>query len=378
MKLLNFKVGLVLALTFVLNTTLFAQSPEKLSYQAVVRNAENNLVANTQVGMQISILQGSESGAVVYSEVLTPTTNANGLVSVAIGEAADLSSIDWSNGTYFIKTETDPNGGTDYSIVGTSQLLSVPYALHAKSADGFTPGTTPGEMKYWNGSEWADVTPGNEGDVLTFVNNTPTWVGEGSGEVIPTVTNPTTGKIWMDKNLGAEQVATSSFDEASYGDLYQWGRGTDGHEKRTSASTTSLSDTDTPGHGDFIINGNSPFDWRVPQNHNLWDGAAGINNPCPTGFRLPTENEWNLEMMTWSSMNVAGAFDSVLKLPAAGQRRYSDGDFYGVGVSGSYWASTLSNEAGGIYSRFMNFRYSAYVISAHRATANSVRCIKHY
>src|SRR5690554_5516449 len=122
-----------------LTATLWAQSPEKMSYQAVIRNSSEALVTNTTVGMQISILQGSASGTAVYVETQSPTTNANGLISIKIGDgtvqSGDFTNIEWANGPYFIKTETDPAGGTDYTITGTSQLLSVPYALHAKTAD---------------------------------------------------------------------------------------------------------------------------------------------------------------------------------------------------------------------------------------------------
>ena len=114
---------------------LFAQSPEKMSYQAVIRNINGQLVTSKMVGMQISILQGSASGTVVYTETQTPTSNINGLVTIEIGVDAGFSTIDWSAGPYFIKTETDPAGGTDYTITGISQLLSVPYALHAKTAE---------------------------------------------------------------------------------------------------------------------------------------------------------------------------------------------------------------------------------------------------
>ncbi len=122
-----------------------AQSPEKMSYQAVVRDGSNALVTSTAVGMQISILQGSASGTAVYVETQTPTSNANGLVSLEIGTGTtsdDFSAIDWSAGPYFIKTETDPTGGTSYTITGTSELLSVPYALHAKTAETLIGGIT--------------------------------------------------------------------------------------------------------------------------------------------------------------------------------------------------------------------------------------------
>src|SRR5690554_1660483 len=129
-----------------MTASVFAQAPEKMSYQAVVRDGSNALVSSTAVGMQISILQGSASGTAVYVETQTPTSNANGLVSLEIGAGTVVSgtfnTIDWANGPYFIKTETDPTGGTSYTITSTSQLLSVPYALHAKTAESVTGGSS--------------------------------------------------------------------------------------------------------------------------------------------------------------------------------------------------------------------------------------------
>jgi len=109
-----------------------AQTPEKMSYQAVVRNSSDLLISNQAVGMQISILQTTATGTAVYVETQVSTTNANGLVTLEIGAGSvvsgDFTTIDWSADSYFIKTETDPAGGTTYTITGTSQLLSVPYA----------------------------------------------------------------------------------------------------------------------------------------------------------------------------------------------------------------------------------------------------------
>ncbi len=125
-----------------LSASVFAQVPQKMTYQAVVRNAENTLIVEGTVGIQISILQESASGTVVYSETQSPTTNTNGLVSIVIGEgtvvSGDLESIDWGSDIYFIKTEIDPLGGDSYTITGVSQLLSVPYAFYAQAADTVT------------------------------------------------------------------------------------------------------------------------------------------------------------------------------------------------------------------------------------------------
>ena len=135
------KILYTLVITCLLSISAFAQAPEKMSYQAVVRDAANNLVASSSVGMQISILQGSPSGTAVYVETQTPTSNTNGLVTIEIGGgtlvSGDFSTIDWANGPYYIQTETDPTGGTSYTITGTIQLLSVPYALHAKNSDSW-------------------------------------------------------------------------------------------------------------------------------------------------------------------------------------------------------------------------------------------------
>ena len=124
------------------NICALSQVPEKMSYQAVIRNANNVLIANQAIGMRISILQGSATGTPVFVETQTPNTNANGLVTIEIGGGTPVSgtfaTIDWSAGSYFVKTEIDPSGGTTYTITGTNQLLSVPYSLYAKTSETST------------------------------------------------------------------------------------------------------------------------------------------------------------------------------------------------------------------------------------------------
>ena len=187
------------------------------------------------------------------------------------------------------------------------------------------------------------------------------------------ITNPVTGKTWMDRNLGASQVATSSTDALAYGDLYQWGRGPDGHQCRNSGVTSTLSSTDQPGNGNFIITSNTPNDWRSNQNDNLWQGINGINNPCPTGYRLPTETEINTERLSWSQNNSTGAFASPLKLPMAGNRDYVDGSLITVGTLGYYWSSTVNS--GGSHYLYL-FSGIASVPLNSRSYGFSVRCIK--
>lgn len=133
MKTLLFKKVKFIFILFLFSFWIFAQAPQKMSYQSVVRNNSGVLVANANVGIKISILQGNISGTVVYSETHTVLTSINGLVNLEIGAGVVISgnfgTVDWSNGPYFIKTETDATGGTNYTISGTSQLLSVPFAL---------------------------------------------------------------------------------------------------------------------------------------------------------------------------------------------------------------------------------------------------------
>ncbi len=191
---MKIKFSLITKTVVLLATCFFsiaqAQAPQKMSYQAVIRNTSNVLVTSATVGMRISILQGTILGPSVYTETQTLTTNPNGLVSLEIGTgtvvSGSFSTINWANGPYFIKTETDPAGGTNYTIAGTTQLSSVPYALFAANAGGSeTPGTAVGDMKYWNGTSWVMIPVGTPGQFLQLnSSNIPSW----SGGTFPTLT----------------------------------------------------------------------------------------------------------------------------------------------------------------------------------------------
>jgi hypothetical protein len=189
-----------------------------------------------------------------------------------------------------------------------------------------------------------------------------------------TVVNPVTGKVWLDRNLGATQVATSSTDQDSYGDLYQWGRGADGHQLRTSATTTSQANTWMVAfgswNGKFIIS----LDWLSTGDTHMWSGTWAENNPCPSGFRVPTNAEWEQERLTWTPNNSTGAYASALKLPLAGRRSVSDGTLLNVGNTGFYWSTTVY----GSDSRNLSFSpYNAADMETYsRGYGSSVRCIK--
>jgi uncharacterized protein (TIGR02145 family) len=197
------------------------------------------------------------------------------------------------------------------------------------------------------------------------------WGRLGLTANVPTVFS--SGNEWMDRNLGASRVATSEADTAAYGDLYQWGRFRDGHEKRDSDTTVVTSTTDNPDHANFILVSSYPDDWRNPQNNSLWQGVTGINNPCPSGFRLPTATEWEAERDSWVSSTSAGAYGSPLKLVPAGYRSHGSGTISGAGNHGRYWSGTIGDSN----SRYLYFSISnAAMYNNLRAYGHSVRCLK--
>lgn len=221
-------------------------------------------------------------------------------------------------------------------------------------------------LNFYTGNRWNEIC----GTPSASYPAGSVFCASGATNVVD-VLNPTTGKTWMDRNLGASRGATSISDTDSYGDLYQWGRKSDGHQCRTSPTTNVLSSTDVPAGNNFILNSSIPLDWRSPQNTNLWQGVNGVNNPCPIGYRVPTSAELNAERLSWSSQNSAGAFGSPLKLPMAGVRSNNFGAIFDSG--GTYWGSTVSEG----YSGSLGYNSSvAEMNSSSRATGRSLRCIK--
>ncbi|NND31089.1 MAG: hypothetical protein HKN76_00770 [Saprospiraceae bacterium] len=218
----------------------------------------------------------------------------------------------------------------------------------------------------------ADQIVVRQADGTLAVRDVATLYAQSTGNY-GTVVNLVTGKVWLDRNLGASQVATSSTDTASYGDLYQWGRNADGHQIRTSGTTPTQASNYFTEIGLFITTGSSPFNWLSNVETHMWSGTAGENNPCPSGFRVPTAAEWEQERLTWSSNDAAGAFASPLKLPSAGYRNGTDGSLFTLGTLGHYWSSTASDLAARLFLFDSSFVGMA---TGSRALGCSVRCIQ--
>jgi hypothetical protein len=311
--------------------------------------ATNNL--GTAYGSQVSFTTPTISVPAIatnsISNITSSAASSGGNISTDGGASVTARGVCWStsqNPTVSLSTKTTDGSGT---------------GSFTSSISGLQSGTTYYVRAYATNSVGTAY-----GSQVSFTTT--------SAPAVSTVTS-TTGKVWMDRNLGASRVATSSTDDQAYGDLYQWGRDTDGHEKRTSQTTSTLSSSNTPGHGNFITVNSGNYDWRSPQNNNLWQGVNGINNPCLEGFRIPTSAEWEAERASWSSQNSAGAFASPLKLPVAGFRYVSNGSLGNVGYGGNYWSGTVS----GAYAQALFFNSgNAYMDSYNRAPGYSVRCLK--
>lgn len=272
---------------------------------------------------------------------------------------------------------TNPDASSALDITSTTKGLLIPRMTTSQRNSISSPGeglviynTTVKCLEFYVGNgAWHNVC--GENTYLAYSEGT-VFCASGPTEIVD-VTSPT-GKVWMDRNLGASRAATSSTDTEAYGDLYQWGRGADGHQCLNSQTTSTLSSTNQTSHGDFILTNQDPYDWIQPKDDDLWQGVNGINNPCPSGYRLPTEAELDEERGRWSSNNAAGAFASSLKLTVGGFRdNRSDSASMKFTSSGYYRSSTVE----GNYVRSLFFNESnADMFDSNRAGGNRVRCIK--
>jgi uncharacterized protein (TIGR02145 family) len=328
-----------------------------------VNNGANLQIADCPTTITTSACPSSAVLTTTAVSSITQTTAVSGgTISYQGASTITARGICWS-------TSPNPTLANSFTTNGTG------VGTFTSNLTGLSAGTTYYVRAYATNA--GGTSYGNEVSFVTQTLAAQYSVGSVFCDLGPTlivdVTNPTTGKTWMDRNLGASQVATSSTDVASYGDLYQWGRRADGHQCRSYSTTTSiLSSVDQPSHGIFITS-SAPNDWRNPKNDDLWQGVNGINNPCPSSYRLPTNVELETERLTWNNNNADGAFSSPLKFPKAGYRQNSNGSVNAVGTYGYYWSSTVTTE----WAFFLSF-YSggASTYDSNRGSGRSVRCIK--
>ena len=382
---------IVLQLLFGVALGAIAQAPPIIHYQAVIRDG-GAVLSEAEIGIRTSILQVSATGSAVYSQTDTITSTPDGLVNIAIGQSNNqtgvLSEVDWSTGPYFVKLETDPDGGDAYTGSETMQFVSVPFGfLSGESASASLRVSASGDTLFVGTQEHV-IVPG-----ISAINSCTTCYPEGyqfcNGWVteIVNVYNALTEKTWMDRNLGALRQAQSSTDAQAYGDFFQWGRFADGHQCRYPEMSETLdinANTSAPApsadwYGKFITESEDPFDWLITPDTNLWKGVNAVNNPCPSGYRIPTAAEWDAERLSWvqapiNSTNTSeGAFTSPLRLPVSGYRVGSSGDPFDVGSRSYYWSSSVS---GSLASYLFFDSGFADVSSYDRARGSVVRCLK--
>lgn len=196
------------------------------------------------------------------------------------------------------------------------------------------------------------------------------YILDSNGDTLETAIS----KFWLDRNLGANRAAQEKNDPLASGDLYQWGRSADGHQIRNSDTIQMLSDNILPNHSGFIVEPLNSNDWLKVSNDELWNGVNNTNCPCPTGWRVPTINELAMEMHSWNSYNMDGAYASKLKWVAGGNRdnhgteRYSDNWAF-------IWSSTPSKNETAQKLAIIGGDTSE-IISSNRIYGGSVRCIK--
>ena len=406
-------ISLILLLVVIFSVN--AQVPQGFNYQATVRNSSGDLVINQNVYFKFNILQGSESADATYSELHTLLTDDLGQVSLVIGQETPtsgvFSEIDWTIGNYYLGIELDTGNG--FLSMGTSQLLSVPYAMYAEKTGNATPVTPnlavvlaennsannqqikdlqdPTEAQDAATKSYIDVIIANlQAQIDDLSEGIVSWpdgtvICSGDHTEVIEIVNGATGKIWMDRNLGASRAAQSSTDEEAFGDLYQWGRSSDGHQCRNSETQYGSVNTDNPGSLWIIASQQegSNYSWRIPINLNLWQGVDGINNPCPNGFRLPTQTEFEEEKGSWGSnnQNTGGAWNNTpLKLPASGRRGGRNaGEGAGNIQSGNatlYWISGW--DTGPAIRSFQLSGTNANFTPTSSDFGAAVRCIKDY
>jgi uncharacterized protein (TIGR02145 family) len=359
-KLNNFRAALIITLAHLLIcSSLWAQSPNKFSYQAVVRNGSGVLVQNSNVSFRISILQSTSTGTVVYSETHIVGTNANGLASLEIGGGTVISgvfaNINWSAGPYFLKTETDPAGGTNYTaIVGTTQLLSVPYALHAKTVSSY-PETDP----VWStasGDYYSKTNLETSGSSFVHFNNLtnkPTTLsGYGITNAMSTshaangitsdnITNWTTAYTWGDHaGLYRPIDYVPAWSEIS--------------NKPTTLAGYGITNGMSTSHAANGISAANISNWTTAYN---WGNHAGLYRPVDY---VPTWTEITSKPTTISGFGITDAVTITGNQTITGDKSFTGAFNVQSGDFGTLTTGNFISTANGLFSQSLTVQGSVY------------------
>jgi len=320
-----------------------AQSPQKMSYQALIRNNNNSLVTSATVSMRISILQASPTVTAVYVETQTASTNVNGLVTIEIGTgvtANNFGIINWANGPYFIKTETDPSGGTNYTITGTSQLLSVPYALFAKSAESVS-GVIPeiqnlADVIAVNNSANGQIKnltePTEKQDAVTkaYVDELKEQINElqvSAGIKI----KDADGNVYAIVNIGSQTWMAENLKTSRYHD---------GTPIPLVTSNTDWSNLESPGYC-WYNNDEANYKNTRGALYNWYTVAIG--KLCPAAWHVPSDAEWTTltDYLINNGYGYEGSGNDIAKSMAA------TSGWYNSGIAGTVGNDQTSNNSSG-------------------------------
>ncbi len=335
----------ILVASICLSGQLFAQAPQKMSYQSVVRNASNSLVTSSAVGMQISVLQGSATGTVVYAETHTTTTNANGLATIQIGSgtlvSGDFSTIDWANGPYFLKTETDPTGGTSYFVSGTTQLLSVPYALYAENSGSSIAGPQGPQgatgltgAQGIQGVQGVPGTAGSDSQTLSIAGQTLT-ISNGNSVTLPSGSGGNT--LDQSYDQGGAGLGRTITSDAGAVQINNGGATTVALEVNTAVnnSTAVLANVTSAGVGfraESTSSGNSFAAIQANTNSSAVSNSAILGNNTGAGYGVSGQ-------IPSTATGAAGVYGSNLRTTGG----YG---VYGQGFNGVVGASIYGNGYG--------------------------------
>ncbi len=398
---------LVLILFLTTNIHGFAQVPEKITYQAVIRDNNDKLVTDKTVGIRVSIIQTSATGNLVFAETHTPTTNGNGLVSIEIGGgvtvAGSFSSIDWTMGPYFLKTETDINGGTNFNIGGTRQLLSVPYAFYANTAENYTGNIIENQslanvLALGNRAshQIKNVTaPTDEQDVATKA-----YV-DAFQQQIDSLKN----MLYKNGLMRVKDIDGNSYPILKFGEqewIVENLRTTKYNDGTPINHVEGNTEWGSQTEGAYCWFKNDEPTYKIPNGAYYNWYAIETDKLCPTGWHVPTKTEWdNLVLyigQKYNTMSTTGKamaskngwytstttgtignnpsennISGFTAIPGGGRTS----GFVNDGYNGFYWVATEYTADKGWYVNFFYDGFGAFVSSySDKFAGKPVRCLK--